>query len=518
MTTAFSMSAIATNGVVAGGGSYFMISRALGAEFGGAVGILFYLGTSVASSMYIVGAVEIMLVSTQHARHRPLSSVVVDCHRPSSTVIGLHPLSSAVIQYHWPSSAVIRCHRLSSSIIGRHSLSSAFISCHQPSSAVIGCHWSSLAVIGLHSLSSAFISCHRLSLAIIGRHSLSSAFISCHRLSLVIIGRHRPSFAVISLHQLSSAVIGRHRPSFAVISLHQLSSVIIAHRPSSSVITSSSTVISHHQPLSAVTSLRVPPSSLIALSSPFPPELHRAVDTYLRRGGEFVQRLQQLPRLCHHPPHHHERLGLPRGEVCHPLLAVRPRVRHHLHHLHLHRLLHGGRHRRRRKVGPPDLLSRVRIVACCLDAFNPGERRLKLSFATILRSSFSSTSKTRTRFVFCDAVNPDVRSSRIGCRQLALPSFSDIYPLCSAASIVCFQRHLLSVSSKICLLGDRLLSRDAITFNSSVRCDKDPDGPIYRMYTSNETGTPDSRTYFSSHETRWIDGIPGLSSGKFSGE
>jgi solute carrier family 12 (potassium/chloride transporter), member 4/6 len=62
MTTAISMSAIATNGVVPAGGSYFMISRALGPEFGGAVGILFYLGTTVASSMYIVGAVEIFLV------------------------------------------------------------------------------------------------------------------------------------------------------------------------------------------------------------------------------------------------------------------------------------------------------------------------------------------------------------------------------------------------------------------------------------------------------------------------
>ncbi|XP_056009154.1 solute carrier family 12 member 6-like isoform X2 [Ostrea edulis] len=61
LLTAISMSAIATNGVVPGGGSYFMISRALGPEFGGAVGVLFYLGTSVASSMYIIGAVEILV-------------------------------------------------------------------------------------------------------------------------------------------------------------------------------------------------------------------------------------------------------------------------------------------------------------------------------------------------------------------------------------------------------------------------------------------------------------------------
>uniref|UniRef100_A0A8C1X9N5 Solute carrier family 12 member 7a n=1 Tax=Cyprinus carpio TaxID=7962 RepID=A0A8C1X9N5_CYPCA len=61
MLTAISMSAIATNGVVPAGGSYYMISRALGPEFGGAVGLCSYLGTTFAGSMYILGTMEIFL-------------------------------------------------------------------------------------------------------------------------------------------------------------------------------------------------------------------------------------------------------------------------------------------------------------------------------------------------------------------------------------------------------------------------------------------------------------------------
>ncbi|GMI01166.1 hypothetical protein TrST_g824 [Triparma strigata] len=56
--TGLSLSAIATNGKIQAGGPYYVISRNLGVEIGGALGILFYLGTTIAASMYVLGAVE----------------------------------------------------------------------------------------------------------------------------------------------------------------------------------------------------------------------------------------------------------------------------------------------------------------------------------------------------------------------------------------------------------------------------------------------------------------------------
>ena len=56
--TVLSLSAIITNGDMAGGGSYYMISRSLGPEFGGAIGILFYVAYAFGASFYFIGFAE----------------------------------------------------------------------------------------------------------------------------------------------------------------------------------------------------------------------------------------------------------------------------------------------------------------------------------------------------------------------------------------------------------------------------------------------------------------------------
>lgn len=76
------------------GGAYFMISRSLGPEFGGAVGLCFYLGTTFAGAMYILGAIEILLVGFSHHLPSPFlsdSSVIQRWRRKYSSPPALPP-------------------------------------------------------------------------------------------------------------------------------------------------------------------------------------------------------------------------------------------------------------------------------------------------------------------------------------------------------------------------------------------------------------------------------------------
>ncbi|XVE48510.1 hypothetical protein DITRI_Ditri01bG0007600 [Diplodiscus trichospermus] len=59
--TGISLSAIATNGAMKGGGPYYLIGRALGPEVGVSIGLCFFLGNAVAGALYVLGAVETFL-------------------------------------------------------------------------------------------------------------------------------------------------------------------------------------------------------------------------------------------------------------------------------------------------------------------------------------------------------------------------------------------------------------------------------------------------------------------------
>lgn len=60
--TSISLSAVATNIKVKGGGVYYLISRTLGSEFGGAIGLVLFLAMSVSIAFYCIGFGEAVAV------------------------------------------------------------------------------------------------------------------------------------------------------------------------------------------------------------------------------------------------------------------------------------------------------------------------------------------------------------------------------------------------------------------------------------------------------------------------
>jgi amino acid transporter len=78
--TSISLSAIATNIKVKGGGDYYLISRTLGPDFGGALGIVLFLAQSVSIGFYCIGFGEVL------AQAIPLS--ILGAHWPQVVAAG----------------------------------------------------------------------------------------------------------------------------------------------------------------------------------------------------------------------------------------------------------------------------------------------------------------------------------------------------------------------------------------------------------------------------------------------
>jgi amino acid transporter len=77
ISTALSVSAVATNMHVGPGGAYFMISRSLGLEIGGAIGIPLFLAQTFSVTLYAFGLAESLQLFVPAVPLRPTAAVVI---------------------------------------------------------------------------------------------------------------------------------------------------------------------------------------------------------------------------------------------------------------------------------------------------------------------------------------------------------------------------------------------------------------------------------------------------------
>ncbi len=77
LVTGLCISSIATNMAIKTGGAYYMISRTLGLEIGGAIGIPLYLSQAVSVAFYVIGFSEVFVSVFPHLDAKLLSSGLI---------------------------------------------------------------------------------------------------------------------------------------------------------------------------------------------------------------------------------------------------------------------------------------------------------------------------------------------------------------------------------------------------------------------------------------------------------
>ncbi len=69
LSTTLSMSAICTNGEIKAGGAYYLISRSLGPEFGGAIGIVYSFANAIGAAINVIGFAETIVAVLKVRQH-----------------------------------------------------------------------------------------------------------------------------------------------------------------------------------------------------------------------------------------------------------------------------------------------------------------------------------------------------------------------------------------------------------------------------------------------------------------
>ncbi|CAA6663105.1 unnamed protein product [Spirodela intermedia] len=107
--TAISLSAIATNGAMKGGGPYYLIGRALGPEVGVSIGLCFFLGNAVAGSMYVLGAVETFLDAVPGAGIFKASATITNSSSLNGTTTTVYSPNSHDLQLYGIVVTILLC-------------------------------------------------------------------------------------------------------------------------------------------------------------------------------------------------------------------------------------------------------------------------------------------------------------------------------------------------------------------------------------------------------------------------